>query len=110
VSIGAEESQGIRRERQVELDMTVPAKREALQGYIATTGEDPAAVAELNERIRESGHTIIRTYAKESTSNTYGVDVMRPRTPRRARPPRSARSRSEPSASSPPPQETVRAI
>jgi hypothetical protein len=25
--------------------------------------------------MRESGHTIVRTYSTESSSNTYGVDV-----------------------------------
>jgi hypothetical protein len=74
-SIGAEESQSVRRERQVELDMTIPENREALDRYLATGGADPAAVAELNERMRESGHTILRTYETGTTTNTYGVDV-----------------------------------
>lgn len=74
-SVGAEESESVRRERQVQLDMTVPANREALERYLATGGNDPAAVADLNERMRESGHTVIRTYSTESSSNTYGVDV-----------------------------------
>jgi hypothetical protein len=74
-SVGAEEAQGIRRERQVQLDMTIPENREALTEYLATGGADPAAVAELNERMRESGHTIVRVYETGSTSNTYGVDV-----------------------------------
>ncbi|MGH2781228.1 MAG: hypothetical protein ACRDLA_07425 [Thermoleophilaceae bacterium] len=74
-SVGAEESHGIRRERQVQLDMTIPENREALNEYLASGGADPGAVAELNERMRESGHTIVRVYETGSTSNTYGVDV-----------------------------------
>lgn len=74
-SVGAEESQSIRRERQVELDMSVPENRDALDDYLASGGADPAAVERLNERLDESGHTIIRVYETEGTSNTYGVDA-----------------------------------
>jgi hypothetical protein len=74
-SVGAEESQSIRRERQVELDMSVPENRAALNDYLASSGTDPQAVERLNERLRESGHTIIRVYETEGTSNTYGVDA-----------------------------------
>jgi hypothetical protein len=73
-SVGAEESRGIRRERQVELDMGVPENRAALEDYLAS-GADPEAVERLNDRLRESGHTLIRVYETESTSNTYGLDA-----------------------------------
>jgi hypothetical protein len=74
-SVGAQESQGVVKERQTKLDMSIPENREALNAYLATGGADPDAVTALNERLRESGHTIIRTYDTGSTSNTYGVDV-----------------------------------
>ena len=74
-SVGAHESQSIVRERQTQLDMSVPENREALNAYLATGGADPDAVSALNERLRESGHTVIRTYETGSSSNTYGVDV-----------------------------------
>jgi hypothetical protein len=75
VSVGAEESQSVVRERQTQLDMTVPENRDALNAYLATGGADPDAVSALNERLRESGHTVVRTYETGSTGNTYGVDV-----------------------------------
>jgi hypothetical protein len=74
-SVGAQESQSIRRERQVELDMSVPENREALQDYVASGGADREAIERLTERLREAGHTIIRVYETEGTSNTYGVDA-----------------------------------
>jgi hypothetical protein len=74
-SVGAEESQSIRRERQVELDMSVSENRDALEEYVASRGADSEAVERLNERLRESGHTIIRVYETEGTNNTYGVDA-----------------------------------
>jgi hypothetical protein len=74
-SVGAHESQSIVRERQTQLDMSVPENREALNAYLATGGADPDAVSALNERLRESGHTVLRTYETGATSNTYGVDV-----------------------------------
>lgn len=73
--MGAHESQIIVRERQTQLDMSVPENRDALNAYLATGGADPDALSVLNERLRESGHTVIRTYETGSTSNTYGVDV-----------------------------------
>jgi hypothetical protein len=54
--------------------MGVPENRAALEDYLAS-GADPEAVERLNDRLRESGHTLIRVYETESTSNTYGLDA-----------------------------------
>jgi len=64
---------GVRVERQVQLDMSDPRNRTAVENYLQTQGSDPAAAHALRDRIDASARVDLRFY--DTSASTHGVSV-----------------------------------
>ena len=69
------ESQGVRIERQMTLDLSDPENRAAVERYVESGGSDPVATAKLAERMHEDARVDQRVYDTGSTKSGANVDV-----------------------------------
>ena len=69
------ESEGVRIERQVTLDLNDSANREAVERYMDSGGADPAATADLVERLRDDGRVDERVYNTGSSESGANIDT-----------------------------------
>ena len=69
------ETEGVRYERQVTLDLNDAANRSAVERYVNSGGNDPLATAELAERMHEDGRVDERVYNTGSTESGANVDT-----------------------------------
>ena len=69
------ESQGVRVERQMTLDLSDPENRAAVERYVDSGGSDPVASAELAERLKDDARVDQRVYDTGSTKSGANIDV-----------------------------------
>jgi hypothetical protein len=69
------ESQGVRIERQLTLDLSNPENRAAVERYMDSAGTDPVASAELAQRLNEDARVDQRVYDTGSTKSGANIDV-----------------------------------
>jgi hypothetical protein len=69
------ESEGVRVERQMTLDLNDPQNREAVEGYVQSGGTDPVASAQLADRLAHDARVDVRTYDIGSSKSGADVDV-----------------------------------
>lgn len=66
---------GVRVERQVQLDMSDPRNRTAVDNYLGTQGGDPAAAQALRDRIDAAGRVDLRFYDTSATTHSVSVNL-----------------------------------
>jgi type VII secretion system ESX-1 substrate len=69
------ENQGVRIERQMTLDLSDPANRDAVERYMHSGGTDPAASAELADRLHDHARVDQRVYDTGSTKSGANIDT-----------------------------------
>jgi hypothetical protein len=69
------ESEGVRVERQMTLDLNDPANRKAVEAYVQSGGTDPVAGAQVADRLTHDSRVDVRTYDIGSSKSGADVDV-----------------------------------
>ena len=69
------ESEGVRVERQMTLDLNDPANREAVERYLESGGTDPVATAKLGDQLLTDARVDQRVYDTGSTQSGANIDV-----------------------------------
>lgn len=69
------ESQGVRVERQMTLDLSDPDNRSAVERYVQSGGSDPVATADLADRLKDHARVDQRVYDTGSTKSGANIDV-----------------------------------
>jgi hypothetical protein len=69
------ESEGVRYERQMTLDLNDPENRAAVERYVESSGTDPVATARLGDRLLGDARVDERVYDTGATQSGANVDI-----------------------------------